>query len=125
MDAATTEINPYGDPLALRVSVPSSGDNRRQPARSPSSSPSLPQRRSERRRRSSSRHRAQGALQIGDQVGGVLQPDRQANQRIGIVPPGDRKSVVQGKSVSVRVDLGGRRIIKTKEMSPIMHRSLS
>src|SRR3546814_12577956 len=26
----------------------------------------------------------------------------------------DRKSVVQGKSVSVRVDLGGRRIIKNK-----------
>src|SRR3546814_11584336 len=26
----------------------------------------------------------------------------------------DRKSVVQGKSVSVRVDLGGRRLIKTK-----------
>src|SRR3546814_17359034 len=28
---------------------------------------------------------------------------------------GDRKSVVKGKSVSVRVDLGGRRIIKTKK----------
>src|SRR3546814_1491829 len=28
--------------------------------------------------------------------------------------PADRKSVVQGKSVSVRVDLGGRRIIKQK-----------
>src|SRR3546814_18658743 len=27
----------------------------------------------------------------------------------------DRKSVVQGKSVSVRVDLGGRRIIKKKK----------
>src|SRR3546814_14003575 len=27
---------------------------------------------------------------------------------------GDRKSVVEGKSVSVRVDLGGRRILKTK-----------
>src|SRR3546814_17969957 len=27
--------------------------------------------------------------------------------------PADRKSVVQGKSVSVRVDLGGPRIIKT------------
>src|SRR3546814_11508047 len=29
----------------------------------------------------------------------------------------DRKSVVEGKSVSVRVDLGGRRIIKTKTAS--------
>src|SRR3546814_19759407 len=30
-------------------------------------------------------------------------------------PGGDRKSVVEGKSVSVRVDLGGRRIIKKKK----------
>src|SRR3546814_19721868 len=29
----------------------------------------------------------------------------------------DRKSVVEGKSVSVRVDLGGRRIIKKKKNS--------
>src|SRR3546814_17711409 len=29
--------------------------------------------------------------------------------------PPDRKSVVSGKSVSVRVDLGGRRIIKKKK----------
>src|SRR3546814_11367772 len=28
---------------------------------------------------------------------------------------GDRKSVVSGKSVSVRVDIGGRRIIKKKK----------
>src|SRR3546814_17249541 len=28
----------------------------------------------------------------------------------------DRKSVVEGKSVAVRVDLGGRRIIKTKKI---------
>src|SRR3546814_14774304 len=31
------------------------------------------------------------------------------------MPAGDRKSVVSGKSVSVRVDLGGRRIIKKKK----------
>src|SRR3546814_17024301 len=36
----------------------------------------------------------------------IERPDRQ--QRL------DRKSVVSGKSVSVRVDLGGRRIIKQK-----------
>src|SRR3546814_12562147 len=29
----------------------------------------------------------------------------------------DRKSVVSGKSVSVRVDLGGRRIIKKKKLT--------
>src|SRR3546814_11184812 len=31
----------------------------------------------------------------------------------------DRKSVVEGKSVSVRVDLGGRRIIKKKKQTKI------
>src|SRR3546814_19618603 len=32
----------------------------------------------------------------------------------------DRKSVVEGKRVSVRVDLGGRRIIKKKDMANII-----
>src|SRR3546814_15411804 len=31
------------------------------------------------------------------------------------IPFGDRKSVVSGKSVSVRVELGGRRILKKKK----------
>src|SRR3546814_20594635 len=31
----------------------------------------------------------------------------------------DRKSVVEGKSVSVRVDIGGRRIIKKKITTPV------
>src|SRR3546814_17204600 len=34
---------------------------------------------------------------------------------------GDRKSVVSGKSVSVRVDLGGRRIIKKKKTTHEKH----
>src|SRR3546814_14974837 len=38
-----------------------------------------------------------------------------ANDVDGLVP--DRKSVVQGKSVSVRVDLGGRRSIKKKKQN--------
>src|SRR3546814_19814188 len=33
----------------------------------------------------------------------------------GLLPLPDRKSVVSGKSVSVRVDLGGRRIINKKD----------
>src|SRR3546814_10976496 len=33
-----------------------------------------------------------------------------------LIPYSDRKSVVAGKSVSVRVDLGGRRIIKKKRL---------
>src|SRR3546814_17993415 len=33
----------------------------------------------------------------------------------------DRKSVVSGKSVSVRVDLGGRRIIKKKRQKQSTH----
>src|SRR3546814_15826310 len=37
------------------------------------------------------------------------------NMDEGLLDSKDRKSVVYGKRVSVRVDLGGRRIIKTKE----------
>src|SRR3546814_12824611 len=33
----------------------------------------------------------------------------------------DRKSVVSGKSVSVRVDLGGRRIIQKQNTTPAFH----
>src|SRR3546814_12198012 len=33
--------------------------------------------------------------------------------------PADRKSVVSGKSVSVRVDIGGRRIIKQKKTNKL------
>src|SRR3546814_11624426 len=33
---------------------------------------------------------------------------------VNAIYQGDRKSVVKGKSVSVRVDLGGRRLIKKK-----------
>src|SRR3546814_16691828 len=36
----------------------------------------------------------------------------------------DRKSVVEGKSVSVRVDLGGRRIIKKKQNRVRMKREM-
>src|SRR3546814_15273844 len=41
----------------------------------------------------------------------VNEPQLRALQQLFRQPP-DRKSVVSGKSVSVRVDLGGRRIIK-------------
>src|SRR3546814_19535170 len=37
--------------------------------------------------------------------------------RLSSSEAGDRKSVVSGKSVSVRVDLGGRRIIKKKQQN--------
>src|SRR3546814_16061241 len=51
--------------------------------------------------------RDEAALRLGIDV---LYP--QADQEIEGL---DRKSVVEGKSVSVRVDLGGRRIIKKKK----------
>src|SRR3546814_16408455 len=35
-----------------------------------------------------------------------------------MIPKGDRKSVVKGKRVSVRVDLGGRRLHKKKNTNP-------
>src|SRR3546814_15154103 len=45
-----------------------------------------------------------------------MRADR-AHRPAGTVrPPPDRKSVVQGQSVSVRVGLGGRRTIKTKKL---------
>src|SRR3546814_18271630 len=40
-------------------------------------------------------------------------------------PGADRKSVVSGTSVSVRVDLGGRRIIKTKKHHQITHTNIT
>src|SRR3546814_11335867 len=43
----------------------------------------------------------------------------QASQNCDAHPLHDRKSVVAGKSVSVRVDLGGRRIIKKKTITKI------
>src|SRR3546814_20820414 len=47
---------------------------------------------------------------------GSLQSARRAHRKAGPLhrDRSDRKSVVSGKSVSVRVDLGGRRIIKKK-----------
>src|SRR3546814_20980282 len=45
--------------------------------------------------------------QRGDAIGDVVWAVNELSQK-------DRKSVVKGKSVSVRVDLGGRRIIKKK-----------
>src|SRR3546814_974345 len=47
---------------------------------------------------------------------GHAQPPFRSSRLIGAERQ-DRKSVVQGKSVSVRVDLGGRRIIKKKTQS--------
>src|SRR3546814_4565466 len=46
----------------------------------------------------------------------IERPQRRGRPRLleGDRPGGDRKSVVKGKSVSVRVDLGGRRIMKKK-----------
>src|SRR3546814_14315818 len=54
-----------------------------------------------------------------DRPGGTLDDILQSWDHHARTPSGayprDRKSVVSGKSVSVRVDLGGRRIIKTKK----------
>src|SRR3546814_4802780 len=44
----------------------------------------------------------------------MVSPRRRAISLPCSIPTIDRKSVVWGKSVSVRVDLGGRRIIKKK-----------
>src|SRR3546814_18814711 len=65
------------------------------------------------RRRGPRLHRARCSTLVDRQLDGV---QRQAREELAPwMPTLDRKSVVQGKSVSVRVDLGGRRILKTKE----------
>src|SRR3546814_14507880 len=68
------------------------------------------------------RYRSDLALirRIYDRVAvGVLPVTADTELQIGIghhdLSPLDRKSVVEGKSVSVRVDLGGCRIIKKKK----------
>src|SRR3546814_14635656 len=53
-------------------------------------------------------------------VGLLLRPRRRV-PRIRGLDQGDRKSVVQGKSVSVRVDLGGRRRSKKKTNKQTPH----
>src|SRR3546814_11993780 len=64
------------------------------------------------------RHSSSAIPAFGCEVGSVardttrLGGEHQCAQ--GDEPVGDRKSVVEGKSVSVRVDLGGRRFIKKK-----------
>src|SRR3546814_12382900 len=82
-------------------------------------------------RRAGPRHR--GAVLRGTGLGrpalaGQLRLHRGAPERLGPArreaAGEDRKSVVEGKSVSVRVDLGGRRIIKTKNtVTRSIHRS--
>src|SRR3546814_2362689 len=52
-------------------------------------------------------------------LGGRAVDDRACRAR-GLAHASDRKSVVEGKSVSVRVDLGGRRIIKKKKEQTII-----
>src|SRR3546814_17237217 len=46
---------------------------------------------------------------------GIANPGQRRQIALGSIDAEDRKSVVEGKSVSVRVDLGGARIIKKKK----------
>src|SRR3546814_16595167 len=69
-----------------------------------------------------------GARCAATQAGEVeeLQPRLHADAGVGSLALGrclseDRKSVVSGKSVSVRVDLGVRRIIKKKKKQSYQH----
>src|SRR3546814_1146152 len=60
----------------------------------------------------------QGVQALQQQAASGQQGKRRGNLECDQPPAqsGDRKSVVSGKRVSVRVDLGGRRIIKKKTM---------
>src|SRR3546814_18136784 len=55
---------------------------------------------------------------LGAFIAGVLLADSEFRHELESQIQ-DRKSVVSGKSVSVRVDLGGRRIIKKKKKKTI------
>src|SRR3546814_18651194 len=77
--------------------------------------------RGHRRRTDALRHRYRAAVEGTEEVQHLQGPHHPARtlarsrlHRVRRRPPRDRKSVVSGKSVSVRVDLGGRRIINKK-----------
>src|SRR3546814_14400852 len=57
----------------------------------------------------------QSAPNLAGKRGGVVQVLKQELESLGDKVSTDRKSVVIGKRVSVRVDLGGRRLIKKKK----------
>src|SRR3546814_20328534 len=59
-----------------------------------------------------------GAMGLALPFTGFLGHDHRPAARVTIMTSMliDRKSVVKGKSVSVRVDLGGRRLIKKKKL---------
>src|SRR3546814_17312324 len=59
----------------------------------------------------------------GDPADGTLPAHRPAGRGLddALGCRQDRKSVVSGKSVSVRVDLGGRRIIKKQKQTRYTH----
>src|SRR3546814_18395877 len=55
---------------------------------------------------------------------GVAEIERTAERLAGLGQGVDRKSVVSGKSVSVRVDLGGRRTLNKPTRSTRSHRTI-
>src|ERR1044072_6086099 len=73
-----------------------------------------PRERAEERRREDARARARGRAMAARLKArpqdGVVGPGGISREEVGVPTEGDRKSVVEGKSV----DLGGRRIIKKK-----------
>src|SRR3546814_17949098 len=71
-------------------------------------------------RRQGARRRGHDALAQHDLARARLDEARKQAQRRGLdAARGDRKSGGKGKSVSGRVDLGGRRIIKKKNMKKL------
>src|SRR3546814_15234984 len=80
------------------------------------------------RRSQRNRERDRGGRQRRASLGGRGQLHRTAGGKAsglineGDLPRSDRKSVVSGKSVSVRLDLGGRRSIKkNNKQYPLTH----
>src|SRR3546814_20269056 len=71
------------------------------------------------------RHRVERGALVGNVIRALGQPGERAGRDRERRPADiDRKSVVSGKSVSVRVDLGGRRIIQKKKTSSTSNQTL-
>src|SRR3546814_17216001 len=110
-DTATTELYTYGHTLSLHVALPIS-DQATQPADDHPDDDGG-------RLRQAEQAGTDEIAPVGEQRAGQPADAAADGKDGGLVEPDviaehDRKSVVSGKSVSVRVDLGGRRIIKQK-----------
>src|SRR3546814_13703526 len=108
--AASASIQDVARPLSRKSALAQTSAQRR--SRASQTMPSSAVRRRSRHKRSCAL--VAGGLCACCKTAAVKHPSSPAPARRPTSPLRDRKSVGEGKGVSVRVDLGGRRIIKKK-----------